>query len=102
MSVAWRDVQLICNGLPGAQESTSYGTPAFKVGKALFVRWHQDGDKLVLKTTLERRDQLLERRPDIYLLTDHYLNYPYILARTDALTAELLAQALHDAWQSVL
>ena len=33
--------------LPGAVEGTSYGTPAFKVGKKLFARFHQS----------ERRDR---------------------------------------------
>jgi len=38
--------------LPGAEESTSYGTPALKVKGKLFVRLHQDLDKIVLPVAM--------------------------------------------------
>ena len=41
--VSFDTVREIARQLPGAVEGTSYGTPAFLVGKALFVRQHQDG-----------------------------------------------------------
>ena len=42
--ITFDTVREIARELPGAVESTSYGTPAFKVGKNLFVRQHQDGE----------------------------------------------------------
>ena len=36
--VDWAAVRRIALRLPGAEEGTSYGTPAFKVRKKLFAR----------------------------------------------------------------
>ena len=47
--ITFDTVREIARELPGAIESTSYGTPAFKVGKCLFARQHQDGESLVIK-----------------------------------------------------
>jgi hypothetical protein len=87
---------------PGnVEESTSYGTPAFKSGRTMFVRLREDGDSLVIGTTFEERDELLAAEPDTYYITDHYLNYPWVLVRMsrvqpDALR-DLLARALRLA-----
>ena len=37
----------LASRLPDAEESTQYGTPAFKVRKKMFVRVHEMGDVLV-------------------------------------------------------
>ena len=43
-SITWETVREIALTLPGAEEGTSYGTPAFRVRKALFVRLHDSGE----------------------------------------------------------
>ena len=48
-------------------------------------------DAIVLKTTFEEREELMAGDPDVYFITDHYLNYEYVLVnlknvRLDALT----------------
>jgi hypothetical protein len=45
--------------LPGVEEGTSYGTPAFKVRGKLFVRLHQSGDSLVVRIDENERAQSL-------------------------------------------
>jgi hypothetical protein len=65
--------------LPNVAESTSYGTPALKVKGKLFVRLHQDLDKIVLKMPFERRAELMAGDPEIYFITDHYRDYPWVL-----------------------
>ena len=67
--------------LPDVEESTSYGTPAFKVKRKLFARYRPDLDCLVLAMDVDDRDQAIAAEPDRYFLTDHYLNYPYVLLR---------------------
>lgn len=65
--------------LPHVEEGTSYGTPALKVKGKLFVRLKEDGETIVLKTTYEEREELMAHDLETYFITDHYLNYPYIL-----------------------
>ena len=45
----------IAVGLPRTIEGVSYGTPAFRVSKSLFVRLHQDGESLVVKIDADQR-----------------------------------------------
>ena len=67
---------------PGAQESTSYGTPAFKVAKKLILRLHQKEDAIVLllDTVAEQQD-LISEDPMTFYITDHYEGYAAVLVR---------------------
>jgi len=51
--VTFDTVRQIAQTLPDAEESTSYGTPAFKVKGKLFARQHQDGESLVIGVDFE-------------------------------------------------
>src|ERR1039458_8649503 len=75
------DVRKIALALDHVEESTSYGTPAFKVRGKLVARLREDGETLVVGMDLDQRDELLAADPDTYYLTDHYRNYPSILVR---------------------
>jgi len=81
------------------QEGTSYGTPAFKVGGALFVRMHQDGESLVVRTDFEQRAELLAADPETYYITDHYLNYEWILIRLARVRSDALRDLIRMAWK---
>lgn len=87
--------------LPGVEETTSYGTPALKVKGKLFARLREDGETLVLRTTPEDRDFLLQKWPKVFFLTDHYRDYPWILVRLTAIRRAHLAELLEDAWARV-
>lgn len=78
--------------LPNVHESTSYGTPALKVNGKLFVRLHQDLDKVVFAMPFDRREELMAGDPETYFITDHYREYPYILVSL----AHVRPEALHD------
>ncbi len=41
-------IRKLAKKLPGTTEQTSYGTPALKVGKKLFLRLHQKEDAIVV------------------------------------------------------
>ena len=86
--------------LPGAEESTSYGTPAFRVRKKLFARLHQDGDALVVRADFDARDALLRASPRSFFVTDHYRAYPYVLVRLAAVSRADLTDVLTQAWRS--
>jgi hypothetical protein len=97
--VTYADVVKIAREMPEVEESTSYGTPALKVGKVLLARLKEDGETLVLKTTFADRERLLKAAPDVFHLTDHYLSHPWILVRLPLIEEPLLRELLTEAWR---
>jgi hypothetical protein len=97
--VTYETVREIARGLPGTVEGISYGTPAFRVGKSLFVRQHQDGESLVVKIDFEERAMRMRADPETFYITDHYLNYPWILVRLATVDADDLRDLLEEAWR---
>ena len=98
-SATFETVREIAARLPGAVEGMSYGTPAFRVGKSLFVRQHQDGESLVVKIDPDERAMRLETDPETFYITDHYLNYPWILVRLSTVRRDDLRELIEDAWR---
>jgi hypothetical protein len=96
---ALEEVRRIALALGNVEEGTSYGTPAFKVGGALFVRMHQDGESLVVRTDFEQRDELMASDPETYYITDHYLNYEWILIRLARVHPDALRDLIRMAWR---
>jgi hypothetical protein len=84
--------------LPGVEEGTSYGTPAWRHRSKLLARLHQDGESIVLKVGNQRRDHLLQADPLTFFITDHY--YPMVLARLDRLSAADLKKLLMRAMEA--
>jgi hypothetical protein len=97
--ISFDTVREIAGRLPGAVEGTSYGTPAFHVGKTLFVRQHQDGESLVVRIDLEERAMRVATAPKTYSVTDHYLNYPLVLVRMASVKRRELKELLEEAWR---
>jgi hypothetical protein len=85
--------------LPGVDEGTSYGTPAFRVRGELFARLHQDGDALVVRADFDAREALLRAKPKSFFVTDHYRAYPWVLVRLAAISRADLTEALTEAWR---
>lgn len=87
--------------LAETEEGTSYGTTAYFVKGKLFARLHQTEDAIVVKTDFDTRDVLMLAAPEVFYITDHYRNYPWILVRMSSVTAGELADVLNAAWNSV-
>jgi hypothetical protein len=85
--------------LPKVDEGTSYGTPAFKVGGKLLARLHQDGVSLVVKIDPGERALWMKAEPETFYITDHYLNYPWILVRISTVDPDDLRDLLEEAWR---
>jgi hypothetical protein len=98
--VTFETVREFARALDKAEESTSYGTAAFKVGGNLFVRLHQDGESLVVRTSFEEREELMAADSDTYYITDHYLNYQWVLVRMSRVHPDALRDLLRGAWRS--
>jgi hypothetical protein len=90
-------VRRICSTIEGAEESTSYRTPAFKMGGALFARQNEEPDWLVVRTTFEERDELMASDIDTYFITDHYSKYPWVLVSMSRIHRDALNDLLRRA-----
>jgi hypothetical protein len=48
----------------------------------------------------EQRAELMAADPETYFITDHYLNYEWILVRLDRVDPDALRDLLLGAWRS--
>ncbi len=95
------DVRAIARTLPGVEDGTSYGTPALKVRGKLMVRLHPDMDCFVLRTELLDREMLIQSAPEVFFISDHYRDYPWVLVRFSAVDMRALPDLLERAWRLV-
>jgi hypothetical protein len=86
--------------LPGTIESVSYGTPSFKVKTAFLCRLLEDGKTLVLHS--DDRDEVMSLgEEEVYFVTEHYRNYPYVLVRLDKIKRKDLTVLLLKSWKEI-
>jgi hypothetical protein len=97
----WNRVRRIALTLPGVEEGTSYGTPAFRVAGKLFTRLHDNLDSLVIRIDEADRRMRMEADPKAFYITDHYAPYPWMLVRLAHVEDSDLAELLEEAWQLV-
>ena len=97
VGVTFADVRRVALSLPNVEEGTSYGTPAFKTKGKLFVRERPDLESIVVRTSAEERDEMMAADPETYFITDHYLNYPWVLARLSKVHPDVLHDLLEGA-----
>jgi hypothetical protein len=95
------DVRRLALGLPETSEKPCYGTPGFYVRKHLFARIRSDDETVVVKVDMGERELLIGAEPEIFFVTDHYLNYGYVLVRIDAIEEDELLEVLTDSWRMV-
>lgn len=99
LSGAFQTLRLAARDLPDVIESTSYGTPALKVGKKLLARV-KDADTVVLMCPLDEKEMLLEAAPEIYFETDHYKGWPAILVRVHVIAPDELRHRLERTFMA--
>lgn len=87
---------------PGANESTSYGYPSFKIEKTFFTRLRSEDNSLVpMVDSMDERDMLLQTDPALFHIAPHYRNYSTVLARLEKLDAALLRGMLERRWRQI-
>nr|HEV7955021.1 MmcQ/YjbR family DNA-binding protein [Candidatus Acidoferrales bacterium] len=99
MAVKFEAVRKFVLSLDGVEEVRSYGTPRFKVRGALFARLKEDGETLVVRMGFAARDEMIATAPDIYFVSDHYLNYKWILVRLPKIEMAAMTDLLRGAWR---
>jgi hypothetical protein len=87
---------------PGTVEGSSYGQPAILVVKKFFTRLRREDNSLVLFVgSIDERDMLIEAEPALFHITEHYRNYPTVLARLDRIDTETLRGMLERRWRKI-
>jgi hypothetical protein len=98
-------VRRIAFELPDVEESTTYGSPSLKVrGKLLTcipIHKSAEPDSLAVRIDFDQRAELISAAPDVYYLTDHYVNYPVVLVRLSQIHPDALRDLLGMAWRFV-
>jgi hypothetical protein len=87
--------------LPGVEQSTVHGAPSLKVrGKLLTcpaIHRSAEPNTLAIRIDRAQRTKLVESEPDIYYVTDHYLNFPMVLIRLSRIERSSLKNLLGKA-----
>jgi len=98
-------VRKIAKTLPGVEESTIHGAPSLKVrGKLLTcpaLDPAAEPNTLAVRIGFDTRGELIAADPDVYYLTDHYVNYPAVLVRLSRIHPNSLRDLLGMSWQFV-
>ena len=98
-------VRKLALALPGVEDASAYGSPAFKLnGKLLAciaINKSAEPNTLAVRIDFDGRAELLAEAPDVYYVTDHYVDYPVVLVRLARVDAATLSDLLHGAWRFV-
>lgn len=101
-STAYQKYLQIALKLPGAEESTSYRTPAVKIKGKLLSRLRTEAEgALALRCDFIDRQILLQADPDVFFMTDHYRDYPIVLVRLEKVGKKALTDIVWRAWRMV-
>jgi hypothetical protein len=97
-TINFDSVRKIGLALPGVEESTAYGSPALKIRGRLMacLPTHRSAEpgSLMVRVDFDDRTELLAAAPDVYYVTDHYLNYSAVLVRLSRIPPDFLKDLL--------
>ena len=100
MGMTREDVRALALSMPGVEEATAYGMPAYKAFGKFLTRVRSEDDSLVLtEVTHDEREMLMEAEPETFHLTPHYQNYPAVLARLSSVDPGTVKSFLERRWR---
>jgi hypothetical protein len=95
------DLRAFLLALPGVEEGTAYGHPAFRVkGKQLLGLKVADG-AAGLRVGFDERELLMEADPEAFYVTDHYRAYPAVLVRIAKVDPQMFHRMIVRRWSEV-
>ena len=95
MPISRSDGWKIALAIPGTEDVLWFKKPAVFLHGQFLTKVHDKEDAMALRvSSMEMRDMMLEAEPKLFYITDHYRNFPFILARLAALTPKLLKEIL--------
>lgn len=86
--MTYDDVITVTADFPGVVQATSYGTPSIKVNGKFVLRLREPGILALQRSSRDERDMLIEAEPELFFITDHYRDYPYVLVRLDRIDTD--------------
>ena len=96
------EVRALILAFPGTVEATSYGTPGFRAGNKFLTRLRSEDDSLVLLDVgFDEREMLMEAEPQTFHITEHYRNYPSVLARIESVHPGTLRGLIERRWRNI-
>ena len=91
--------------LPDVEDSTIHGAPSLKVRGRLLacqaIHRSAEPNTLAVRIDFEQRAELMAADPRVYYVTDHYVNYPTVLARLSQIDRVSLQDLLQLSWRFV-
>jgi hypothetical protein len=109
----WEDVRRVATALPAVEESSSYGSLAWRVKDKTFL-WERplrrrdieelgdaapDGPVLGARVAdVGAKEALVTDDPSVYFTTSHFDGYPAVLVRLDRLDPAELDELATEAW----
>jgi hypothetical protein len=95
MPITRKDGWKIALAVPGAEEVLWFNKPAVFLHGQFLTKVHDKEEAMTLRvSSMEMRDMMLEAEPELFYITDHYRNFPFVLARLSALTPQTLKEIL--------
>jgi len=83
----------IALAVAGAEEVLWFNKPAVFLHGQFLTKVHDKEEAMTFRvSSMEMREMMLEAEPRLFYITDHYRNFPFILARLSALTPKLLKE----------
>lgn len=95
----YEDAVAIALTFPGVVQATSYGTPSLKVGTKFLLRLREPGVMALQRPSMDERDMLLEAVPELFFITDHYRDYPFVLIHLDKLEPTRFRALFETIWR---
>ena len=91
-------VRRLGRDLPDCEVGTAYGSPALLVNGKMFacmaVNKSAEPNTLGVRVPFDQRDGLVADAPDVYYLTDHYVDHPIVLVRLSRIAPDALRDLL--------
>ena len=87
------EARRIILSIPGTDERIWFNQPSVFIHDRFLPKTHHKESAVTLQVgSIEMRDMMLEAEPKLFYITDHYRNFPFILARLSALTPKILKE----------
>jgi hypothetical protein len=104
-AIDFSTVRKLARELGDVEDSTIHGAPSLKVRGRLLtcIPVHKSAEpgSLAVRIDFNRREELMKAAPDVYYVTDHYVNYPTVLVRLSRIESDALKDLLGMAWSFV-
>ncbi len=96
------DLRSFALDMSDVEESTSYGTSAFKIHKRLIARLREDGVSLAIRATDGDREALPQINPTTFSIPQHYVGSGMLVIDLNTVEPPELERLFRSAVQQVL